>query len=196
VRSGCEVFKAPPSLGRQLEARQRAGRRAASESTVVDALLPTGPVSLTRRLSDGLSVAVWPDEPGLTPAPTLLRRRHLLLHGSHRLARRRLARRRRGAATRGAAMRSAACAAPPAPSAAQRRRRRALRSAACAALPLPRRLRRDASAATPHAALPRAAPTRRRLARLRLAPRRLARVRPCLRPARAGPVPARRLVWL
>jgi hypothetical protein len=36
-------FRAPPSLGRQLEARQRAGRRAASESTVVDALLPTGP---------------------------------------------------------------------------------------------------------------------------------------------------------
>jgi hypothetical protein len=29
---GCEVFRAPPSLGRQLEARQRAGRRAASES--------------------------------------------------------------------------------------------------------------------------------------------------------------------
>ena len=39
---GCEVFRAPPSLGRQLEARQRAGRRAASESTVVDALLATG----------------------------------------------------------------------------------------------------------------------------------------------------------
>ena len=38
---GCEVFRAPPSLGRQLEARQRAGRRAASESTVVDALLAT-----------------------------------------------------------------------------------------------------------------------------------------------------------
>jgi hypothetical protein len=42
---GCEVFRAPPSLGRQLEARQRAGRRAASESTVVDALLPDGPLS-------------------------------------------------------------------------------------------------------------------------------------------------------
>ena len=40
---GCEVFRALPSLGRQIEARQRAGRRAASESTVVDALLPTGP---------------------------------------------------------------------------------------------------------------------------------------------------------
>ena len=38
---GCEVFRAPPSLGRQLEARQRAERRAASESTVVDALLAT-----------------------------------------------------------------------------------------------------------------------------------------------------------
>ena len=38
---GCEVFRAPPSLGRQLEARQRAGSRAASESTVVDALLAT-----------------------------------------------------------------------------------------------------------------------------------------------------------
>jgi len=59
---GCEVFRAPPSLGRQLEARlsprQRvgAGRRAASESTVVDALLATvPPVSLTRQLRpDGL----------------------------------------------------------------------------------------------------------------------------------------------
>jgi len=59
---GCEVFRAPPSLGRQLEARlsprQRvgAGRRAASESTVLDALLATvPPVSLTRQLRpDGL----------------------------------------------------------------------------------------------------------------------------------------------
>ena len=121
--AACEVFRAPPSLGRQLEARQRAERRAASESTVV---------------------AVWPEEPGLTPAPTLLRRRHLLLHG-HRaaspgatsLARRRHARRR------------------PA-----RRRLLLACSAACAALPLPRRLRRDACAATPHAAPPRAAPPR------------------------------------
>ena len=39
---GCEGFRAPPSFGRQLEARQRAGRRAASESTVVDAPLATG----------------------------------------------------------------------------------------------------------------------------------------------------------
>jgi hypothetical protein len=45
---GCEVFRAPPSLCRQLEARQRAGRRAASEteSTVVDAhYTPHGPLS-------------------------------------------------------------------------------------------------------------------------------------------------------
>ena len=64
---GCEVFRAPPSLGRQLEARQRAGRRAASESTVVDALLATDYtyVPLTRRLRR--AVAVRPEEPGLTP---------------------------------------------------------------------------------------------------------------------------------
>jgi hypothetical protein len=36
-------------------------------------------VPLTRRLRR--AVAVWPEEPGLTPAPTLLRRRHLLLGG-------------------------------------------------------------------------------------------------------------------
>ena len=39
-------------------------------------------VSLTRRLRP--AVAVWPEEPGLTPAPTLLRRRHLLPHGPRR----------------------------------------------------------------------------------------------------------------
>ena len=45
---------------------------------------PRAHVSLTRRLRR----AVWPEEPeepGLTPAPTLLRRRHLLLH-DHRVA--------------------------------------------------------------------------------------------------------------
>ena len=69
---GCEAFRAPPSLGRQLEARQRAGRRAASESAVVDALLATGPCLADPATPTG-SVAVWPEEPGLTPAPTLLR---------------------------------------------------------------------------------------------------------------------------
>jgi hypothetical protein len=115
---------------------------------------PRAPVSLTRRLRR--AVAVWPEEPGLTPAPTLLRRRHLLLHG-HRLARRRHARRRH-ARRRHAAVPPAqrrlrlACAAPPA--------QRCLCRDAYAATPTPRRLRRDAYAATPHAALPRAAPPR------------------------------------
>jgi hypothetical protein len=141
---GCEIFRAPPSLGRQLEARQRAGRRAASESGRRH-YSPRAHVPLTRRLRR--AVAVWPEEPGRTPglrrpALTLLRRRHLLLHG-HRAASPGAA--SLGSATRGAAMRSAACAAPPAPSL-------RLRSAACAALPpafaalpAPRRLRRDAS---------------------------------------------------
>jgi hypothetical protein len=40
---------------------------------------PRAHVSLTRRLRR--AVAVWPEEPGLTPAPTLLRRR---LHAPHR----------------------------------------------------------------------------------------------------------------
>jgi len=88
---------------------------------------PRAPVSLTRRLRR--TVAVWPEEPGLTPAPTLLRRRHLLLHG-HRAASPGAA--SLGAATRGAAMRGAACA--------------AARRCLC----------RDACAATPHAATPRA----------------------------------------
>jgi hypothetical protein len=84
-------------------------------------LSPRTYVSLTRRLRR--AVAVWPEEPGLTTAPTLLRRRHLLLHG-HRAA-------SPGAASLGAATRGAACAAPPAPS---------LRRDACAATPAPRRL--------------------------------------------------------
>jgi hypothetical protein len=69
---------------------------------------PRAPVSLTRRLRR--AVAVRPEEPGLTPgAPTLLRRRHRLLHG-HRAASPGAA--SLGAATRGAAMpmRGAACA--------------------------------------------------------------------------------------
>jgi hypothetical protein len=138
---------------------------------VVDALLTTGSCpadpATPRR-----AVAVWPEEPGLTPAPTLLRRRDLLLHG-HRAA-------SPGAASLGAASLGAgARAAPPAPS---------LRSAACAALKQ-RCLCRDACAATP---APRRFTLRRRarrrlarlrLARLRLAPRRLAREAVCLRPA-------------
>jgi hypothetical protein len=124
-------------------------------------------------------VAVWPEEPGLTPAPTLLHGDVTFFYtDGHR------------AATRGAAMRDAACAAPPAPSlrrarAAVPRAPRCLCRDAFAATPAPRRLRRDACAlrrdacaATPHAAPPRAPPPRPapvRLARLRLAPRQLAR---------------------
>ena len=66
---------------------------------------PRAPVSLTRRLRR--AVALWPEEPGLTHALTLLRRRHLLLHG-HRAASPGAA--SLGSATRGAAMRGAACA--------------------------------------------------------------------------------------
>jgi hypothetical protein len=133
---------------------------------------------LTRRLRR--AVAVWPEEPGLTPAPTLLRRRRLLLHG-HRAASPGAA--SLGAAPRGAAMRGAACAAPPAPTPSRRSPQRRLRlRLACAAPPAPRCLCRDACAATPHAATPaprRLTPrrrARRRTARLRTAPRRLARV--------------------
>ena len=122
---------------------------------------PRAPVSLTRRLRR--TVAVWPEEPGLTPAPTLLRRCHLLLHG-HRAA-------SPGAASLGAAPRAVPpCAAPPAPS---------LRSAACAALPLP-------PTPAPRRLTPRCR-ARRCLARLRLAPRRLARE--AVSPHRAGPPP-------
>jgi hypothetical protein len=141
--------------------RQRAGRRAASESTVVDALLATGThVPLNRRLRR--AVAVWPEEPGLTPAPALLRRRHLLLHG-HAPPRPAPP---RSAPPRAAPPRAAPppCAAPPAPS---------LRSAACATPPAPCRFCRAACAAPP--APCRLTPRRRarlRLARLRLAPRR------------------------
>jgi len=201
-------------------ARQRAGRRAASprarRSTHYS---PRAPVSLTRRLRR--AVAVWPEEPGLTPAPTLLRRSHLLLHGHRpRPPPRPAPPRSAPPRARGAAMRGA-CAAPPA----QRR----LHRAAFAATPAPRRLtprrlrrdasRRDACAATPHAATPaprdasrrdacaatpaprRLTPrrrARRRLARLRTAPRRLARdgrVSAPRRLARDGRVSApRRLV--
>ena len=130
---------------------------------------PRTHVPLTRRLRR--AVAVWPKEPGLTPAPTLLRRRHLLLHG-HRAAS--LGAASLGAATRGAAMRGAACAAPPAP--------RCFCRDACAALPLPRRLRRDACRLTPRRLTP------RRRARRRASPgsashRAASPVRPCLRPA-------------
>ena len=83
---------------RSAPATQRAGRRAASESTRWSThFSPRAPVSLTRRLRR--AVAVWPEEPGRTPAPTLLRRRHLLLHGHHAAS--------PGAASLGAAMRGA-----------------------------------------------------------------------------------------
>jgi hypothetical protein len=87
--------------------------------------------------------AVWLcglEDPGLTPAPALLRRRRLLLHGRRAASPGATS---LGGATRGAAMRGAG-AAPPA----QRRLR-----LACAQ----RRLRRDAFVATPHAATPHAA---------------------------------------
>ena len=151
---GCEVFRAPPSLGRQLEARQRAKldaepRPRARWSTHFS---PRTYVPLTRRLRR--AVAVWPEEEK-SPGSRL----RLPFFGDvtffytatapPALARRRLARRRQHARRRHARRR--ACAAPPAPS---------LRRAACAALPLPRRLRRAACAATPHAAPPRAATPR------------------------------------
>jgi hypothetical protein len=104
---GCEVFRArPPSLGRQLEARQRAERRAASESTVVDALLATDYtyVPLTRRLrravwlcglkSPGSRLGAHPStatSPSSTRSPRRLARRRL---ARRRHARRRHARRR------------------------------------------------------------------------------------------------------
>jgi hypothetical protein len=160
----CEVFRAPPSLGRQLEARQRASRTQSRVREWSTHYSPRAHDPLTRRLRR--AVVVWPEEPGLTPAPTLLRRRHLLLHG-HRAAspagaaspRRRHAQRRHARRR----LRGATCAAPPAPS---------LRSAACAALPLPRRL--IAATPAPQRLTPRRR-ARRRLARLHLAPRCLAR---------------------
>jgi len=98
-------------LGRQLEAPEPDAepRPRARWSTHYSprTYVPLDPATV-RRLRR--AVAVWPEEPGLTPAPTLLRRRHLLLHG-HRAASPGAA--SLGAATRGAAMRSAACAAPP-----------------------------------------------------------------------------------
>jgi hypothetical protein len=135
---GCEVFRAPPSLGRQLEARQRAGRRATSESTVVDALLPTGPCLADPATPTGCG-CVTSRPPGSRLRPPFYGDViSFLLHG-HRAASPGAA--SLGAATRGAAMRGAAtlrlaCAAPPAP--------RRLRRAAFAATPAPRRLRRDA----------------------------------------------------
>ena len=120
---------------------------------------PRTHVPLTWRLRR--AVAVWPEEPGLTPAPTLLRRRHLLLHG-HRAASPGAA--SLGAATRGTAMRGAACAALPAPS---------LCRAAFAAPPLPRCLCRDAS---------RRAAARGTASRGTASHRAASPVRPCLRP--------------
>jgi hypothetical protein len=169
---GCEVFRAPPSFGRQLEARQRAGRRAASESTVVRWSThhsPRAPVSLTRRLRR--AVAVWPEEPGLTPLrpPFFGDVTFFYTRSLRRLARRRLARRRHARCCHARCRLRLACAAPPAPS---------LRCAACAALPLPRRLRRDAldRAAVRGSASPGSAPQRtpRRLAREAVSPPRAA----------------------
>jgi hypothetical protein len=99
---GCEVFRAPPSLGRHSSKRasepNAEPRPRARWSTHYSPRAPA--VSLTRRLRR--AVAGWPEEPGLTPAPTLLRRRHLLLHG-HRAASPGAT--SLGGATRGAAMR-------------------------------------------------------------------------------------------
>jgi len=166
-------------LGAGLKARQRAEREAAGSAPEVLA-----PSNRGRAHSDhrelrrggrrgtarsprarlcvaGTQVAVWPEEPGLTPAPTLLRRRHLLLHG-HRAASPGAA--SLGAATRGTAMRGAACAALPAPS---------LCRAAFAAPPLPRCLCRDAS---------RRAAARGTASRGTASHRAASPVRPCLRP--------------
>ena len=72
VRSSDEV-RAPPSLGRQIEARHPASRtqsRLREHGRWSTHYSPRAHVSLTRRLRR--AVAVWPEEPGLTPAPTLL----------------------------------------------------------------------------------------------------------------------------
>jgi hypothetical protein len=140
---GCEVFRALPSLGRQIEARQRAGRRAASESTVVDALLPTGPcLADPATPTDGL----WLCGPGLKSPGSRLRPP---FYGDVTFFYTVTAP-PRPALPRSAPPRAAPpCAAPPvAPSLPQRRLRRAdLCRDACAATPrTPRRLRRDACA--------------------------------------------------
>ena len=140
---GREVFRAPPSLGQQLEApapasrtqsrvREHGGRRTTPYS-------PRTPIPLTRRLRR--TVAVWPEEPGLTPAPALLRRRHLLLHGPRAAS--------PDAASPGAATRGVACAAPPGPGPAP---------SLCAAPPAPRRLRRARAASRRAAARGAASP--------------------------------------
>jgi len=159
---GCEVFRAPPSLGRQLEARlsprQRvgAGCRAASESTVVDALLATvPPVSLTRQLRpDGLWLC------GLkSPGSRLDACAHPLLstatspsstRSPHRLDRRRLDRRRH--APRRLSLRLAPAQRCLTPRCRARRRLARLRLAPCRLAPC--RLAREA-VSPPRAALPR-----------------------------------------
>jgi len=121
--------------GRQLEARQRAGRRAASESTVV--------VPLTRRLRPSAVAVCRPEG----PVSRLVRSPFFGDVTFFYTA---------PAPPRPAPPRSA----PPRAGAATRGRRRApcsLRLVACAVSPAPRCL----CAAPPHAAAPRAAPPRR-----------------------------------
>ena len=98
---------------------------------VVDALLTTGSCPADpRRLR--WAVAVWPEEPGLTPALTSSATSPSSTRSPRRLARRRLARRRHARRRHARRRLRLACAAPPAP--------RCLCRDACAATPAPRRL--------------------------------------------------------
>jgi hypothetical protein len=162
---GCEVFRAPPSLGRQLEARQRAERRAASESTVVDALLATDLCPADPATADGLWLCGL-KRPGSRLCPPFYGDVTFFSDLSFFYT---VFAPPRPAPPRSAPPRAAPpCAAPPA----QRRLR-----LACAAPSAPRCLCRDASrrdasrrdasrgaasarAATPRAATPRTAPPR------------------------------------
>jgi hypothetical protein len=162
---GCKVFRAPPSLGRQLEGASEPDAEPRPRARWSTHYSPRAHVPLTRRLRR--AVAVWPEEPGLTPAgpaPTPFYGDVTFIFytvtAPHRPAPHRSAPRRA----------PPPCAAP----SAQRRLR-----LACAAPPALRCLCRDACAATP-APCRRA---RRRLARLRPSHRAASPVRPCLLPA-------------
>ena len=60
VEAAGEVFRAPPSLGRQLEARQRAAGADESRALLATDSCPADPATPTG------CVAVWPEMPGLT----------------------------------------------------------------------------------------------------------------------------------
>ena len=152
---GFEVFRAPPSLGRQLEARQRAGRTQSRVPEWSTHYSPPAHVPLTRRLRR--AVAVWAEEPGLRSrlCPPFYGDVAFFytVTASHRPA-----------PPRSAPPRAAPpCAAPP--RSAQRRLRLVCAVPPAQRVPLPRRLCRDACVAMP---APRRLTPRRR-ARHRLA---------------------------